>query len=65
MMRLEIVAADNPADLQKQLYVEFEGEQGIDEGGLSKGKVYFVFLTSRLIWTFIICSSVPPLVCGI
>ena len=36
-MRLEIVAADNPDDLQKQLFVEFDGEQGIDEGGLSKG----------------------------
>ena len=23
-------------DLKKQLYVEFEGEQGIDEGGVSK-----------------------------
>jgi len=36
LMRLEIVAADNPDDLQKQLFVEFDGEQGIDEGGLSK-----------------------------
>ena len=27
---------DNPKDLKKQLYVEFEGEQGIDEGGVSK-----------------------------
>ena len=27
---------DNPQDLKKQLYVEFDGEQGIDEGGLSK-----------------------------
>ncbi len=27
---------DNPQDLKKQLYVEFEGEQGIDEGGVSK-----------------------------
>ena len=37
LMRLEIVVADNPADLQKQLFVEFDGEQGVDEGGLSKG----------------------------
>ena len=36
-MRLEMVAADNPAELQKQLFVEFDGEQGVDEGGLSKG----------------------------
>ena len=27
---------DNPMDLKKQLYVEFDGEQGIDEGGVSK-----------------------------
>ena len=27
---------DNPQDLKKQLYVEFDGEQGIDEGGVSK-----------------------------
>ena len=27
---------DNPGELKKQLYVEFEGEQGIDEGGVSK-----------------------------
>lgn len=27
---------DNPQDLKKQLVVEFEGEQGIDEGGVSK-----------------------------
>ena len=31
-----MVAQENPEDLKKQLYVEFEGEQGVDEGGLSK-----------------------------
>lgn len=31
-----MVAHENPLDLKKQLYVEFEGEQGIDEGGVSK-----------------------------
>jgi ubiquitin-protein ligase E3 A len=31
-----MVAMDNPQDLKKQLFVEFEGEQGIDEGGPSK-----------------------------
>lgn len=31
-----MTSQDNPADLKKQLYVEFEGEQGIDEGGVSK-----------------------------
>lgn len=31
-----MVAMDNPSDLRKQLFVEFEGEQGLDEGGVSK-----------------------------
>lgn len=31
-----MVAMDNPQDLKKQLFVEFEGEQGLDEGGVSK-----------------------------
>ncbi|XP_037934277.1 ubiquitin-protein ligase E3A isoform X2 [Teleopsis dalmanni] len=33
---LEMVAMSNPKDLKKQLVVEFIGEQGIDEGGVSK-----------------------------
>uniref|UniRef100_A0A4W3ICI0 Ubiquitin-protein ligase E3A n=1 Tax=Callorhinchus milii TaxID=7868 RepID=A0A4W3ICI0_CALMI len=36
LVRLEMIATENPADLKKQLYVEFEGEQGVDEGGVSK-----------------------------
>jgi len=36
LIRLEFVAADNPAQLQKQLVVEFDGEEGVDEGGVSK-----------------------------
>ena len=36
LIGLEMVAMENPSDLKKQLVVEFEGEQGIDEGGLSK-----------------------------
>ncbi|XP_074650630.1 ubiquitin-protein ligase E3A-like [Tubulanus polymorphus] len=36
LVGLEMVASDNPQDLKKQLYVEFEGEQGIDEGGVQK-----------------------------
>ncbi|KAK7880840.1 hypothetical protein WMY93_032520 [Mugilogobius chulae] len=36
MIRLEIIAMENPSDLKKQLVVEFEGEQGVDEGGISK-----------------------------
>lgn len=36
LVRLEMIAEENPQDLRKQLYVEFEGEQGVDEGGVSK-----------------------------
>lgn len=54
---------ENPADLKKQLYVEFEGEQGVDEGGVSKeffqlvveeifnpdiGEQTFLFVTERV-----------------
>ncbi|XP_061681552.1 ubiquitin-protein ligase E3A [Syngnathoides biaculeatus] len=36
LVRLEMVSLENPSDLKKQLFVEFEGEQGVDEGGVSK-----------------------------
>ncbi|EHH27145.1 Ubiquitin-protein ligase E3A [Macaca mulatta] len=36
LVRLEMIAMENPADLKKQFYVKFEGEQGVDEGGVSK-----------------------------
>lgn len=36
LVELEMVAVENPSDLKKQLVVEFEGEQGVDEGGVSK-----------------------------
>lgn len=36
LVELEVVAMGNPKDLKKQLYVEFIGEQGVDEGGVSK-----------------------------
>lgn len=36
LLQLELVAMSNPKDLKKQLVVEFVGEQGIDEGGVSK-----------------------------
>lgn len=36
LVELEVVAMENPYDLKKQLVVEFEGEQGVDEGGVSK-----------------------------
>ena len=48
-MRLELVAADNPTELQKQLFVEFDGEEGVDEGGLSKGiKLIFIFIFLKI-----------------
>ena len=31
-----MLAMENPSDLKKQLFVEFDGEQGLDEGGVSK-----------------------------
>ncbi|CAH1174272.1 unnamed protein product [Phaedon cochleariae] len=36
LVELEMISMENPSDLKKQLVVEFEGEQGIDEGGVSK-----------------------------
>lgn len=36
LAQLELVAMESPSSLKKQLVVEFEGEQGIDEGGVSK-----------------------------
>ncbi|XP_055535236.1 ubiquitin-protein ligase E3A isoform X1 [Wyeomyia smithii] len=36
LVELEMIAMSNPKDLKKQLVVEFSGEQGIDEGGVSK-----------------------------
>lgn len=31
-----MIYQDNPLDLKKQLFVEFAGEEGQDEGGVSK-----------------------------
>lgn len=36
LAELEVVAMTNPKDLKKQIFIEFDGEQGIDEGGVSK-----------------------------
>ena len=36
IFQLELIYQDNPHDLKKQLVVEFDGEQGLDEGGVSK-----------------------------
>ena len=62
-MRLEIVAADNPDDLQKQLFVEFDGEQGIDEGGLSKGsKSHYICIWNLFLefFTLVIAQIFKP-----
>lgn len=64
-----MVAMDNPGDLKKQLFVEFEGEQGLDEGGVSKE--FFQLIVEELFnpdigkWFFTLsCSDwlrVPPI----
>ncbi|XP_063374930.1 ubiquitin-protein ligase E3A [Cydia amplana] len=36
LVELEMVAMERVLDFKKQLVVEFEGEQGLDEGGVSK-----------------------------
>lgn len=36
LVELQMIAVEHPLDLKKQLVVEFEGEQGVDEGGVSK-----------------------------
>lgn len=36
LIELELIAVNNAKDLKKQLVVEFIGEQGVDEGGVSK-----------------------------
>jgi len=52
---------ENPADLKKQLYVEFEGEQGVDEGGVSKE--FFQLVVEELFNPDIGRWAEPP--CGI
>lgn len=34
--QLEMIAQESPEDFKKQFVVEFDGEEGIDEGGVSK-----------------------------
>ncbi|KAL3312588.1 Ubiquitin-protein ligase E3A [Cichlidogyrus casuarinus] len=46
LTHLDLVYLQNPADLRKQLFVEFEGEQGIDEGGLTKE--FFQLIIAKL-----------------
>ncbi|KAK4471444.1 hypothetical protein MN116_004872 [Schistosoma mekongi] len=46
LLILEIACLENPGDFKKQLLIEFEGEQGIDEGGLSKE--FFQLIIERI-----------------
>ncbi|ESO89420.1 hypothetical protein LOTGIDRAFT_218813 [Lottia gigantea] len=46
LISLEMFAMQNPGDLKKQLFVEFDGEQGLDEGGVSKE--FFQLVVERL-----------------
>ncbi|VDO93588.1 unnamed protein product [Schistosoma mattheei] len=43
---MEIACMENPGDFKKQLLIEFDGEQGIDEGGLSKE--FFQLIIERI-----------------
>ncbi|CAF0852396.1 unnamed protein product [Rotaria sordida] len=46
LIALEYQGIEQPAELKKQLFVEFEGEQGHDEGGLSKE--FFQLITEQI-----------------
>nr|CDS26717.2 ubiquitin protein ligase E3A [Hymenolepis microstoma] len=46
LIALELTRMDAVGDLKKQLFVEFDGEQGIDEGGLSKE--FFQLIVERI-----------------
>ena len=35
-LQLEVICENRPEDLRKQLRVKFDGEEGIDEGGVQK-----------------------------
>ena len=50
LVQLEMVIQDDPAALQKQFMVQFDGEQGIDEGGVSKGQLWSLSITKM--WLF-------------
>ena len=45
-MQLEAISDLNPIDLRKQLRVEFDGEEGVDEGGLQKE--FFQLIVEKL-----------------
>ena len=41
LFKLELIAAQHSHDLRKQLVIEFQGEEAVDEGGVSKGEFIF------------------------
>ena len=45
-VQLEAISDMNPIDLRKQLRVEFDGEEGVDEGGLQKE--FFQLIVEKL-----------------
>ena len=38
-----------PADLKKRLMIKFDGEDGLDYGGLSRYELFFIYLQSSVI----------------
>ncbi|CAF0925783.1 unnamed protein product [Adineta steineri] len=46
LISLEYQGIEQPYELKKQLFIEFEGEQGLDEGGLSKE--FFQLITEKI-----------------
>ncbi|XP_065557810.1 uncharacterized protein LOC136025751 [Artemia franciscana] len=45
-LRVEIIAKERLDDFKKKVVVEFQGEQGLDDGGLSKE--FFLLLIEKL-----------------
>ena len=54
-----MVVMENPQDLKKQLVVEFDSEQGIDEGGLSKE--FFQLIVEVISWESYIMILTHPI----
>ncbi|CAF0730839.1 unnamed protein product [Didymodactylos carnosus] len=46
LIALEYQGIERPQELKKQLFVEFDGEQGVDEGGVSKE--FFQLITEQV-----------------
>ena len=46
LSRLELYANEQPEELRKQLVVQFQGEDGLDEGGVSRE--YFRLIIEKI-----------------